>query len=61
MNEIHISKALKTETPATLAKALGCTPAAIHKAVHRQRDIYIRMGKKGVISAYEVKTFPGGK
>lgn len=61
MNEITMKSALKTETPATLAKALGCTPAAIHKAVHRKRNIFIKVGKRGIVSAYEVKPFPGSK
>ncbi|QXI50266.1 Cro/Cl family transcriptional regulator [Pseudomonas anuradhapurensis] len=41
------------------AKALGCTPPAISKAIGASREIYVVVQEGGTAQAFEISRFPG--
>lgn len=58
MQKIQLLELVAKVGQATVAKAIGVSPAAIHKAINAHRNIIVTVHDDGSYTAEEVRPFP---
>lgn len=58
MKEVDLQELAVERRQADIARALGCSPSAITRAIQEGRDVKVRMMRGKIHSAYELKEFP---
>lgn len=58
MKEVTLQDLAIERRQADIARALGCSPTTITRAIQEGRDVRVRMSRGKIHSAYELKGFP---
>ncbi|MFC0669444.1 Cro/CI family transcriptional regulator [Azotobacter chroococcum] len=61
MNQISLHDLVIQIGQAAVARAIGVSPAAIHKAIMRNRKITVTINDDGSYTAHELRPFPSQK
>lgn len=58
-NDVTLADFVSSHGRSAAARALGCTPPALSKAVGASREIYVVVQECGAAQAFEISRFPG--
>ncbi|WP_193217468.1 Cro/CI family transcriptional regulator [Pseudomonas putida] len=57
--DVALADFIRAQGRSAAAKALGCTPPALSKAIGASREIYVVVQDCGAAQAFEISRFPG--